>query len=289
MTLKQGIFILFSFLLLISCSKEIELNFPKYQKQLVVNSIFNTKKPFSFYFSYTNAPLDSLSKINDSIYVTLYEDNYKLLETKFLADSLLTNIYPKSGCSYKLKVYVEGFDTVYACDTLPYLTNLSNGTILQPISIDRNGSKISQAKMTISDPMNKRDYYELIFMGTQYDNSITITDPVLLNEGDIPFNPTSYFFSDELFDGQDYSLVINRDLGFGIKIWVVLRATSRNYYLYRKYLTRHLFTQPTRDLGVGAFIFKGEPQTMYNNIINGYGIFAGFVETSPYLLQQIEK
>lgn len=41
MILKKGICVLFSIPLLLSCSKEIKLNFPKYQKHLVVKtSIF---------------------------------------------------------------------------------------------------------------------------------------------------------------------------------------------------------------------------------------------------------
>jgi hypothetical protein len=272
-----------------SCSKEIEIDFKNYKPNIVVSSIFCNDKPFIFHFSTTQSPIHTNNLINDSIYLALYEDNNKILETKFKSNSLTTDIYPKPGCIYQLKAYIEGFDSIYACDTLPYQTYFGDGTILQPISIDRYGTNISQVRLTISDLKYNRDYYELLFQDIQYDSSVPITDPVLINEGDVQYKPTSYFFSDELFDGQDYSMVINRDLGLGIRVWAILRATSRNYYLYRKFLTRHLFTQPTKDVGAGAFIFKGEPQTMYNNIINGYGIFAGYVETSPYLLQQIEK
>ncbi len=286
---KKYISLIIFISLLYSCTKEIEIEFKNHKTNIVVNSIFCNNQPFKFNFSTTKSPINSSGTIDDSIYLALYEDNNKILDTLFKSKTLITDIYPKPGCIYQLKVYVVGFDTIYACDTLPYQTYFNDGTILQPISIDRYGTNISHVRLTISDFKYNKNFYELLFQDIQYDSSIPITDPVLINEGDIQFNPTSYFFSDELFDGQDYSMVINRDLGLNIRVWAILRSTSRNYYLYRKFLTRHLFTQPTRDLGVGAFIFKGEPQTMYNNIINGYGIFAGYVETSPYLLQKIEK
>jgi len=129
----------------------------------------------------------------------------------------------------------------------------------------------------------------LIFVNSQYDYENKITDPVLLNEGDIPYLPTTYFFSDELFNGQKYTLQINRDLGYGIPQKIILRSVSRNYYLYRKYWTRHYYNQTTDESGLRGIIYKGEAQPMYNNIENGYGIFAGYVENSPYTLRKIDN
>jgi len=266
-----------------SCSKEIEIDTRGFNQQIVVNSIFHPGKPFSFDFSFTQIPTNAFNKINDSIYVLLYEDNRKIFETKILADSLITDIYPQCGSSYQLKVHVEGFDTVYACDTVPSVPNIVDAYFIGPISIDEYGTQTAQYGISFSDPVLTRNYYEFNW-GYFYESKIT--DPVLLNEGDIPYNPTTYFFSDELFNGKIYKMSINYGLPSKTNPSIVLRATSRNYYLYQKNLTRHLFTQQTQDIGVGAFIYKAEVQPMWSNIINGVGVFAGYAQTYPYYFRE---
>jgi hypothetical protein len=283
--LHKGLYVIFLFLFF-SCSKEIEIDTQGFKQQVVVNSIFCPGEPFIFDFSLTQTPTNAFTKINDSIYVSLYSDNKKILETKILADSLITNIYPQYECSYQLKVHIEGFDTVYACDTVPARADIVNTSFIGPTSIDKYGDQFAQYYIGISDPVQTKNYYELNW-GYNYESKTT--DPVLLNEGDLPYNPTTYFFSDELFNGQIYTMSINYGLPRGSKPSIAIRAASRNYYLYRKSLTRHLFTQPTRDMGVGAFIYKGEAQPMYTNIVNGVGIFAGYAETQPYYFQEITK
>ena len=274
-----------------SCSKEIEIDTRGFEKKVVVNSVFNPGKTFFFQFSFTKVPTNNYNTINDSIHFMLYEKSHLILDTKILSDTLATNIYPTWGSSYSIKVKIAGFDTITAIDTLPMLVSIMDATIIQPISIDRYGTKISQANITFFDPPNQRNYYELIFVNAQYDYENKITDPVLLNEGDVGYLPTTYFFSDELFNGQKYTLRINRDLGFGypVNVKVILRSVSRNYYLYRKYWTRHFFNQTTDESGLRGIIYKAEPQPMFNNIVNGYGIFAGFVENPPYTLRKIEN
>ena len=127
-----------------SCTQEIEIDTRGFKQQIVVNSIFCPSKPFSFDFSLTQTPTNAFAKINDSIYVSLYKDNKKVLETKILADSLITSIYPQCGSSYQLKVHIEGFDTVYACDTVPPMANIVNAAFTGPTSIDKYGSQYAQ-------------------------------------------------------------------------------------------------------------------------------------------------
>ncbi|MBN2764795.1 MAG: DUF4249 domain-containing protein [Paludibacteraceae bacterium] len=275
-----------SLLTFISCTKEIEIDTRGFEKKLVVNSVFRQDKPFFFRFSFTEVPINSYSVINDSIHVMLFEDNKKVLDTKVLSDTLQTDILPVFSRTYMLKVCVEGFDTIYAYDTIPQSVYIDDATIIQPIAINKYGDRISQASITFSDPPGQRNYYELL-IGKNYDYETEITDPVLLNEGDIGYRPTTYFFSDELFNGQKYTLRINKDLGFNVPVKTILRSVSRNYYMYRKYWTRHYFNQTTDESGLRGIIYKAEPQPMFNNIINGYGIFAGYIESSPYTLHKV--
>jgi hypothetical protein len=71
-----------------SCSKEIEIDTRGFKKQLVVNSLFHPKIPFSFDISLTQTPIDTFTIITDSIYIALYEENRKVFETKTLSNSI---------------------------------------------------------------------------------------------------------------------------------------------------------------------------------------------------------
>jgi len=281
--------LLFLCLFCVSCTKEIEIDTRLFEKKVVVNSLFTPGKPFLFHFSYSVSPVDSFSVFTDSIHLLLYENNTKILDTKFLSNSLLTSVYPQYNASYLLKVYVEGYDTIYAYDTISRKVGITEATIIQPISIDKYGTYISQASITFSDPAGERNYYELFLGDGGYDFENETTDPVLINEGDISYYPNSYFFSDELFDGQTYTMTINKSLGSGMTVKSVLRNISRNYYMYRKYWARHFYNQIGFDKEIGYLIYMGEPQAMFNSIVNGYGVFAGYVDNEPFALRKINE
>lgn len=280
--LLYGLFLFFT-----SCTKEIEINTSGFEKKLVVNSLFTPDKPFEFRFSYTILPNESLPVFTDSIHLWLYENESQVLDTLFLSDTFSSSYYSKSGCSYRLKVFVEGYDTIYACDTVPTQVSVQDGSI-KLISIDKYQTQTCLTTITIPDPVHVSNYYEMFYKDAQYDYENKITDPVLLNEGDISYYPETYFFSDKLFDGKNYTLQIKCNLFFNTPSKVILRNISYNYYMYRKYWTRHSYNQVAIDKGIGALIYTGEPQPMYNNIVNGYGVFAAYIENSPFTLRKIE-
>lgn len=280
-----------------SCSKEIEIDTRNYEKRLVVNSVFNTQKPFSFHFSYTEIPVNNYSTINDSLHIMLFENTQKVLDKMILSDSLSTNIYPTWGSSYKLKVQTIGFDTVIAYETLPYLVYINEATIKPAVALDSYGDKIAEVGVTFTDPADKRNYYELLLVNSYngklhgyvtIDLERELIDSVLLNEGDKNYFPTTFFFSDDLFNGQKYTLRFRHRITNPIQYGVVLRSISKNYYMYRKYWTRHYFNQPTHEFGFEGLIYKGEPQVMFSNVENGYGIFAGYVESELSELKVIK-
>jgi hypothetical protein len=290
-------FFLLCIVICFSCSKEIEINARAYEKRLVVNSVFNTQSPFSFNFSYTEVPINNYSSINDSLHIILYENAHKVLDKIILSDSLKTNIYPTWGSSYKLKVQTIGFDTVIAYETLPYLVSINEATIKPAVALDSYGDKIAEVSVTFNDPADRPNYYELLLVNfyngklnsyVPIDTERELIDSVLINEGDKNYYPTTFFFSDKLLNGQKYTLRFRHRITNPIQYGVVLRSISQNYYMYRKYWTRHYFNQPTHEFGFEGLIYKGESQTMFTNVVNGYGIFAGYIESTPSELKVIK-
>lgn len=273
---------------LISCTKEIEIDTIEFERKIVVNSLFTPGKPFEFRFSYTIQPNQLLPTFTDSIHLWLYENDSQVLDTLFLSDTFISSYYPRNGCAYSLKVFVQAYDTIFAYDTVPSQVHIKDGSI-QLISIDKYQTHTCSTAISFSDPAHVTNYYEMFFDGAQYDYENKITDPILLNEGDVSYYPETYFFSDKLFDGQNYTLQIKQNLFFNTPAKVILRNISYEYYMYRKYWTRHSYNQVAVDKGIGALIYTGEPQPMYNNIVNGYGVFASYIENAPFTLRKIEN
>jgi len=287
--------IIVTFLLItISCTKEISMDFDDLNKSLVVNSIFNTKEPFKFKFSYSSSPVNNYENINDSLQFILYANNIIVLDTIVDSKELQTKLYPQSNVSYSVEIITQDFTAIFSSDSIPRLIQINEAKIKVPAGIDEYGEEYAEATISFLDPYNETNYYELLLYSlsnNEIDNywqcfgDCEITDPVLLNEGDIDYLPTTYFFSDELFNGKKYTMRIRSSGGgYGQNNGVTLRSVSRNYYLYRKYFTRHAHNQQFQ----GDFldiVFMGEPQSMFTNIINGYGIFAGYQETSAALIE----
>ena len=272
-----------------SCTREVDIKMPFPNQSVVVNALFTPDNPFVFHFSGTYSPIEKEATIKDSIHLMLYENDVKVLDTKFLSDSLVSDVYPKHGAAYLMKVFVEGHDTIYAADTIPQQVSIQDASVIWSIAIDQYNTHVSQVNVTFTDPPGEQNYYEL-FIGnsTAYNGDAKITDPVLINEGDAGFFPGSFFFSDELFEGKTYTLTVNVEIGSGSReVNVVLRNISRNYYLYRKYWARHRFNQVAIDREVGNLLYMGEPIAMFNNIVNGYGIFAGYVTNDPVNLRTV--
>ncbi len=288
------IVILFVLPILFSCTKEIQINFHNSNQLLIVNSIFTDNKPFSFKFSYTAPILSSYDTITDSLHCILCQNKYPIIDTLLLSNNLNTKIIPKRNTNYTLEVHAKKYPVLSANDSIPQLVAIDSATVRANAGVDAYGTQYVEASITFTDPPNQKNYYELVIydLDVYYyyywfgSNELPVTDPVLLNEGDIDYNPTSYFFSDELFDGKQYTMKIKQQgtiqSGKPTNTFAILRSVSKSYYLYRKYYTRFVHNQQV-DGNFINLVFMGEPQPMYTNIINGYGIFAGYTETTANL------
>lgn len=287
-------FCLFLLLPLFSCTKELDIDLPE-QKSLVLNSIFNPDSVFSFRLSYTTSPFAEYNEMDDTFHLKLYEGDYLLIDTDVVGGIYRSYLRPSRYSKYTIEVTTSGLPSVYAADSIPERVAIDDAFLIFPAGLDSYGDYVGEANITFTDPPENTNYYELLIYGaTEYksywdwDGDYEIDDPVLLNEGDFNYFPTSLFFSDALFDGEECTIKAKGHGGYyyeGFKAsttYATLRSISKNYYLYRKYYTRHAYNRQVQ----GDFldlIYKGEPQTMFTNIENGYGIFAGYQESTKKL------
>lgn len=285
------------FLLCLSCSKELDLKLDG-TKSFVLNSLFRPDSAFSFRFSHTASPLENYNPIIENIHLILKENNIILIDTIFQKESISLNIFPNSNSKYSVEVLSDNMPSIFSSDSIPNLVDIDEAFIFFPAGVDQYGDYLAEAIISFVDPDEETNYYELLIFSGQTNRSYwhdmyQTSDRILLDEGDMDYHPTSFFFSDKLFNGKRYTMRIKHTIGYSTnnnvfipdKHYVILRSVSKAYYLYRKFYTRHSYNQQMQ----GDFldiIFKGEPQNMYSNITNGHGIFAGYQETMSELYYQ---
>lgn len=288
--------VVFILILQISCTKEIEINLDN-QKALVLNSVFNSDEPFTFRISSTTPLLSDYEPFNAEAHLLLTEDQRLIIDTLISTDILETNLKPKPGAKYSVELESHNFPNLKATDTIPDLVPIDKAHMIFPSGVDAFGFYLAEACVNFTDPQNETNYYELLISSkpgraNAWYSEYETNDPVLQNEGDLDYHPTSFFFSDELFNGKSYEMRIKHGTAYSLKnnkltafpLYATLRSVSMNYYKYRKFYTRHVYNQQLQN-EILDLIFKGEPQNMFTNVENGYGIFAGFCESTTQLIQ----
>ncbi len=279
-----------------SCTKEIHIPIPPIESKPVINCFFTPDSIFTLYVGKPVPIYDDEPRVLDHANVYLFEEQ-KCVDTLRYSEGLYFSSYvAKAEKSYDVKVQCPGFDTVFAQDMTPSPPEKLTGFFRDDVFRNEDGDPVSQVNLNIQDDPNENNFYELLLKITYRDpfdsawhRNVEVgyaennPDPVLENEGLIPYDPSTILFSDELFNGTRYTLTINyhgpyyvnngETVNYSYFLVVFFRAVSKEYYLYKKQLIKHLYNQDS-----DIFDGMGNPVQMYSNVQGGYGIFAGYVE-----------
>ncbi len=281
-----------STLFVVSCIKEIKIKTDTIEKLPVVNCIFNPDSVFKVYLSFPVEIINNKPSYIEDANIKITGSNNTSFNLYYTGKNGIykTSEKPEIEVLYKLEVNVPGYKTVTANDKIPESALIDNVEYYYDIDPLNETDTIYYANVTFSDNKNKKNYYD--FINFYYNNKKKeyllhywlppkfVIDPVLIAEGNSNYYPTSDFFSDVLINGQKYTLTI-----FGYPSYdIEFRTTSKNYYLFRKFWTRHFYNQNNdqnigndfEDIDFTELLFSGEPIEMFTNIENGYGIFAGY-------------
>lgn len=321
MNFRLILFYIFSVILFASCEKQIGLEDDNFQPKLVVNSLIDTANIVLVQVSKTSVMNDSTNPLIDGAKVELWEDGHFIEKLNNTEHGIYkSTVKPQIAVPYELVVSYPGFKTVRVSDTIPEPVQITDGTVIVNAYLDVE-DPIHVITVHFEDPPTENNYYELTLRGKQYhiytpydtlvpaddstwyiDNYIYLSsdDPVLIAEGDQDYHPKTIYFSDKLINGKKTSITIKLNtpniqsmMLTGFDLIAVLRSVSYSYYQYKKTWWRHFFNQGV-DLNIQstdefrAFLFTGEPVNLYNNVENGYGIFAGFSE-SYFILRRIDQ
>lgn len=297
---KVSLFLSFLILLSYSCEEPIDLDIAVPDAQIVVTSNFSPSQSFQVTISkskYILSPEANEYVNNATVRITDAQGNS--LEELQLNNARIPyyqskRITPQSGQFYRIEVDIPEQLPISAESTIPYPVPLKS---IRMDTLEMFGSEedmIYKIAVTVQfdDPIGVQDYYHLSLYnqvpaseetpleGFQDDETIghTLT-PLTPLESD-EANPSIVFhyeeggvlFTDEDFDGRQvalkfYSLLNITDALEKGNVVGELRTVTKDYYLYHTSLSRQIANKDRPF---------AEPITVYSNIENALGVFAGY-------------
>lgn len=199
------------------------------------------------------------------------------------------------GKTYVLEVSAPNFSTVRAEGFIPQILSETTSSIDTVGMVTSNGFREVNYTLSleIEDLVGIKNYYHLNLYqvinllrfspnGESSRDGIVIKGPLPFNlqnnnQEVLPYiNNEGVLIRDDTFDGQKGEFVFKGNFRYNPRsqelgdFIVEVRNTSRDYYLYHSSLARQVRVQSGFDAISG-------PVVLYNNVENGYGIFAGYV------------
>ncbi len=284
--MKNILFYIIVFLLIVSCSKEVIIDVIPHDSSIVVNCFIKPESKIQLNISKSSGIFDTSNNVVSDLKILLFENNL-LIDTFMNLDSgnYISNIYPSYGSIYKISTKYNG-EIILASDYLPHNFKFLNIVDSDKIYSDAEGSEYTGVKINILDNKETLNYYsvKIIFKNEYHESSLHIFsyDQIIKSEEIESYNPHELIFSNALFKEDTTELFVNYYVPTrsSHKIIVQVKKTSYAYYLYKKQLIKHLYNQDG-DVWDGV----GDPVQMYTNIEGGYGIFAGYTQITDTIYE----
>ncbi len=281
-----------------ACIREVDLALDKQNTLPVINALVTPEEDIHIRLSITAPILDDLPIVVKEATVKLYENENQLDNPELEGDDFVSNYSCQTNQIYKITIDMEGFDTATAIDTMPQPPQVSVVDFQENAYTDAYGSRMGQIILNIQDQVDKVNYYEIVVIKKYYRETYNpeedtfetiytedptsfdeeLNDPVFFNEDLLQYYPTSMVFSDDFFKNENYTLKANfwnhlngdeEDMTYSI----IFRSISKNYYDYKKTLTKHQNFQEG-----DVWELEIAPVEMFSNVKNGLGIFACYQE-----------
>lgn len=270
-----------------SCVKEFSAPVNDLPPQLTVNSLFTQDSLFKIHVSITSG-MSQTPELVDNATVIVYKNGFPIEPFESLGLGWYqADHFPEINANYTVKAWAQGFDTVWAQSSVPEYPEI----IGQPIAkifgyMNRHGDQLLARDLyfTFQDIGLGEHYYE--FNKMSWCHTERISDPSLINDSELDVNWGALYFSNDLFRGNIKTMVIP---GIGSSfldlpvieepthIQIIFSSISKEYFLYRKSLYRHLNNLNSLNSYYNPLdiLFLGSPQELYTNVHGGRGVFAG--------------
>jgi len=288
-------------LFVISCYEtEIPIELPTPQPKLVIHSTFTPFTPpnvksFAVFVSHNTGVFDTLKvdQIPDATVTLFVNGQFSQIMIYDSVYGYQTDFFPKAGVEYSISVEKQGFKTVVSKGMIPEKVNIKSCTLIPFAGLGEEDRAFSQLSVTFDDPIDQVNYYEIMVLGYGQENdkyTLTTTDNAITSESYYPSpvsmdakKPERLLFSDKLINGKIHTVEMsfrsNQSL-IGKHLYITphliflsFRTVDEAYYRY--YTT--LFKQ-VNDRRQDLLFGMAEPSSVYSNIENGHGVFAGYFE-----------
>ena len=295
---KINIVLLFLSLILIisSCQKQIEIEYPELEPKLVISSLFTPDSLFK-------VRITNISGMNDISEIIVTDATCEIWSNSQLLETLQHNrngfyvselLKPEIEKNYTIKVSHPNFETATATSYVPQKTTFVITDTTNFVEIDfLYETCFFEATIQFIETKSQNNFYEIIvkdikFLNNekkeldfeQYVTRYKSQNIAIMNEGILEYEPNALVFSNEKITEQTYNLSFSYELGV-LYYWthhihkhnavIYFLSVSEDYYQYKKRLIKHKENQYS-NIWDGA----GDPVEMYSNVKNGYGIFAGY-------------
>lgn len=283
----------FIFLLVsISCSKLISDEFSPFEPVPAINGILVAGRNVNVHVSQVETIDSTRLRYIDDALITLFKNGIAVAEMPLYEYGLYYSHEPvRAGEIYSCSITIDGFPDMFCTDSIPSHTTVRITDHTNTAKINEEGGYQEGITIEFQDDPNTEDYYEVIIdkrkdYGSYPVYAFNETSEVLLNEGLEPYSTESLVFSDKMMEESNISMTLdfegtnNRKCYYRdscvYKVYehaviVELRHISREYYRFKKdfyFYEKNLYPQFTEGTA-SAF-------SLYSNIENGMGIFAGY-------------
>jgi len=251
-----------------------------YTPRLVLNSIVATGQPLSIRVTNSEAILDSsfLGLVKDaSLTYSTNLGNEGTLTYDIFSERYTSAFVPQPGEVLRVRGEHPDFPTILSEVRLPDELTTSASLVLDG-GTDTSGLPGDLITLKFNDKAGQKNYYRIQVLynnGSSYAPIIyPRADPSFAEYNSLRLQDGSILFTDELFDGQEKSVitVAANGLTFGIpddKYKVEFASVSSDYYEY--------FTSLNRAIEAKEVSFQGgfnNAVVIHSNIDNGLGILA---------------
>jgi hypothetical protein len=271
-------------IILLSCEMIVDIDVPFDGPHLTINSILNTDSTGQALIGLNRYILDdSTITFVDNADVTITEDGIDTYTLEPIGNGIYHGDFvPKPGKSYRITA-ITGNGMAEAETYIPLTAEIEN--IETQETFVNNGWDTNLA-VTFTDDVNDENFYllKVLFLYDQYNREeervVTFSqtyyfqsdDPVIRRENENSYNE-GIRFKDVFFNGKSHRASFSassfRPLT-KLPFTVVLRTVNKDYYDYYS-------SAALQEIASGDPL--AQPVNVYDNVKNGFGIFAGFTQS----------
>lgn len=264
-----------------SFSQVVEVEVPEHKSSIVLNGIWNSQDTLL-----QLVVSNSLSILDDDEFTVPQDADVKLFKDNTLLGNLAFNQQTfkyeyaldtplgSSVATYRIEAAFDDYDPVSVEQEMPGTVELTEVKYEKEGTIDPSGEKVDEYTITFSDPGDVENYY--IFTAFVIDKYVHTPGDTIVNKNMVylqtndpiaSYSNRGLIFSDKAFNGNEYTLT-GWDYGWwseNLEFEFRLTSISKDGFLYLKSLDAYYNSEGNPF---------AQPATVYNNIENGYGIFA---------------